>query len=84
MRGVEHLHRHRVPEKSGDKSERQHERQRQRHRAVKNDNRDDVKVGIKHPVQRRDEDLDELGDANQHHKKDEKDHGVKFEIRVSP
>ena len=70
---AEHLHGHRVPEKAGDKSETKHERKGQRHRAVKDDYRHDVNVGVKHPVERRDENLDDLRDENEHDEDEKKD-----------
>ena len=72
---IEHLHCHRVPEKTRDKGERQHERKRKRHRPVKNNHRHDINVRIEHPIERRDEDLDKLGDENERNENEEENHG---------
>ena len=79
---VEHLHGHRVPQETRDKSETKHKRKRQCHGAAKDDHRHDVNVGVKHPVERRDEDLDNLRDENEHDEDEEKNHDNDFDIRI--
>ena len=81
MGGVEHLHRHRVPEKPGDKRQREHEREGQSHRAVKDNDGHDIKMSVKHPVERRDEDLDHLGEENENDEKEEEYHERNDEVR---
>ena len=79
---IKHLHGHCVPKKAGDKSEHEHEWKRQRHCAVKDDHRDDVNVGVKHPVERRNENFDDLREENEDDEKDEEDHRGNFELRI--
>src|ERR1051326_2540043 len=80
---VEQLHAHRVPEKTRDEGERQHERKRQRHGPVKNDHWHDVNMGVVHPIERGEEDLDDLGEKDERHEDKEENHRGKSEIRIS-
>ena len=70
----EHLNGHRVPEKTGHKGETKHERKRQHHRAVKDNHRHDVNVGVKHPFERRDKNLNDLRDKNEGNQDEEENH----------
>src|SRR5262245_19629836 len=79
---VEHLHGHRVPEETRDKSETKHKAKRQRHGAAKDDYRHDINVGVKHPVERRDENLGNLRDKNEHDENEEEHHEKDFDIPI--
>ncbi len=49
----------------GEPRQRQHQRERQRHGPIENDDRHDVDMRVVHPLERRNEELDDLREENQ-------------------